>query len=193
MVTYLFDQFFDPVPQLILALGALDRREGLVDALGGRAPHVGQQVRQVLGALQLNLPLVRRYRCVHGPSRILEKGAKEREKKKVRSAGGDRSAAVKCKCTWREMLSQCLLAPRRLSVIELGPCVPVARTGKMHEWGHDLTLAPNTPSSLTPTNQHDISINPIVQHIDRHLSIDVAQLVILLEFPRVPVASPDGI
>lgn len=141
-MTYLFDQFFDPIPQLILALGALDRREGLVDALGGRAPHVGQQVCQVLGALQLNLPLVRRYRCVHGPSRILERGQKKEKREKFVLLVGTAGAAVKCKCTWTEMLSQCLLASRRLSVIELGPCVPVARTGKMHEWGHDLTLAP---------------------------------------------------
>lgn len=81
-MAYLFDELFDPVSQLILALGTLDRREGLVDALGGRAPHVGQQVRQVLGALQLNLTLVRRHRRVHGPCRILEQGGKEREKKR---------------------------------------------------------------------------------------------------------------
>lgn len=54
--TYLFDQRLDPHPQLvILAVIPIDRWERLVYPLPRRAPHIGDEVGQVGGGLELDL------------------------------------------------------------------------------------------------------------------------------------------
>lgn len=58
VVKYLVDELLNLVPQLILAVVAVEVGEGLVDADGSGIAHVGDEVGQVLGALQLNLALV---------------------------------------------------------------------------------------------------------------------------------------
>lgn len=62
--THLVDQPLDLRPQLVLALDALDGREGLVEARRRRFSHVPHQVREVLRALELDLAV--RRGGVHG-------------------------------------------------------------------------------------------------------------------------------
>lgn len=56
--THLVDERLNLVPKAVLAAGgALDGRKGLVDAVGGGAADVGEQVGEVLGGLELDLAL----------------------------------------------------------------------------------------------------------------------------------------
>lgn len=56
--THLVDERLNLVPKAVLAAGgALDGRKGLVDAAGGGAADVGEQVGEVLGGLELDLAL----------------------------------------------------------------------------------------------------------------------------------------
>ena len=85
--THLVDERLDLCPELVLFL-PLHRREGLVEVRGGGASHVGDQVREVVGRLELDLALVRRIARVHGD---LGLGASDRgEKTKGRMQGGAR-------------------------------------------------------------------------------------------------------